>query len=248
MNDRGLWVSWYNLPAAGADYYLAWLHNTYIPGILKKPGVLWASHYRSEKVAPAPRIRHTDDPAVPTGADYVLIFGGETAHAFSKGTGYFLTQSPEKLHPDLTAADRKMLAMRTAERVCIMTEVARRDGPEINRVDGRPGLSPCIQIGSFIASTLAAEEELLTWYSDWRFAALGNLPGCVAIRQYATVYGWAKHSVIYEFLSRQDRDAHFPHLRKLYPVEGAWSDKTTPTLAHTPESPVVGARIWPPIK
>ena len=248
MTDRGLWGSWYNLPAAGRDAYLSWLHETYIPRILKNPGVLWAAHYKSDKVTPAPRIRHTDDPSVPIGADYVLIFGGETAHVFSKGAEIYLRQAPEKLHANLTDEDRKMLSVRTGERVCVMTEVARRDGPEAGRSDGKPGLSGCIQIGTFNASSLASEEELLAWYADWRFGALGNLPGCVGIRQFVSVSGWAKHFVIYEFLSRHDRDAHFPNLRKMYPAEGAWSDRTTPTLVHTPESPVVASRIWPPVK
>lgn len=248
MTDRGLWVSWYNLPAEGRDAYLSWLHGQYIPGILAKPGVLWAAHYTSDKVPPASRLRHTSDPAVPAGNDYVLFFGGETAHVFSSGSGAYLRQAPRKLHEDLTDADTKMLSMRIGERVCVMAEVARRDGPEIGRTDNKAGLSPCIQIGTFNADNQQAEDELLAWYADWRFDALGRLPGCVRIRQLALVSGWAKQGVLYEFLSRQARDANFPRLRELYPAEGAWSDRAVVKLLHTPESPVVGSRIWPPQK
>ena len=140
-----------------------------------------------------------------------------------------------------------MLSMRTGERVCIMTEVARRDGPEANQREGKLALSPCIQIGAFNAGNTECEDELLAWFAGWRFDALGKLPGCVGIRHMVSVSGWAKHGVLYEFLSRKARDAHFPHLRKIYPAEGAWSDRLVPKLLHAPGSPVVGSRIWPPV-
>src|SRR5258708_5795015 len=43
--DMGLWVSWYDLPEEGRADYLGWLHGTYIPQLLKRPGFLWAAHY-----------------------------------------------------------------------------------------------------------------------------------------------------------------------------------------------------------
>jgi len=248
MTDGGMWISWYNLPAEQSDDYLSWLHGSYIPGILRKPGVVWAAHYKSEKVPPASRLRHTEDPAVPAGADYVLLFGGETAHVFSRGAGAYLHRAPDKLHADLTDQDKAMLAARVGERVCVMTEVARRNGPEINRTDYTLGLSPCIQIGTFNGNSTAAEDEMLAWYADWRFDALGRLQGCVRIRQLVSVSGWAKHGVIYEFLSRQARDTHFPYLRKMYPAQGEWSDRAVSALVHTPESPIVGTRLWPAVK
>lgn len=246
--DRGLWITWYNLPAENRDAHLSWLHGTYIPKILKQPGVLYAAHYTSDKVPPASRLRHTDDSSVPAGNDYILIFGGETAYAFSRGAGAYLNQGPTKLHADLSDADKKMLSMRIGERVCIMTEVARTAGPEANHREGKLALSPCIQIGTFNAGNTEVEDELLAWYADWRSSALGKLPGCVGIRQLVSVSGWAKHGVLYEFLSRAARDAHFPNLRKMYPAEGAWSDRAVPKLLHAPESPIVATRIWPPVK
>ena len=248
MTDSGLWITWYNLPAADRDAHLAWVHGTYIPMILKNPGVLWAAHYRSDHEPPASRLRHTTDPAVPAGNDYFLLFGGETAHVFSSGTAPYLKRGPGRFEADLSAADRKMLAMRSGERVCIMTEVAHRDGPEANSREGKLALSPCIQLGTFNCDSQDAENEMVAWYADWRFDALGNLPGCVAIRELVSVTGWAKHGVLYEFASRQARDAHFPHLRKIYPAEGEWSDRAVVKLLHAPESPVVGTRIWPPVK
>ncbi|HEV2009068.1 MAG TPA: hypothetical protein VGQ88_10140, partial [Burkholderiales bacterium] len=60
--DQALWITWYDLPADGRDAHLAWLHNTYIPKLLKKSGFLSAANYVCEKLAPQTRLRHTDDP------------------------------------------------------------------------------------------------------------------------------------------------------------------------------------------
>ena len=39
-----------------------------------------------------------------------------------------------------------------------------------------------------------------------------------------------------------------PKLRTIYVEEGKWSDRFVPALLHTPQSPVVGSRIWPPVE
>jgi hypothetical protein len=247
MTDLGIWITWYNLRAEDRDSHLAWLHGTYMPKILKKPGVVWGAHYTSDKVPPGVHLRHTSDPKVPTGNDFILMFGGETAHVFTKGSAAFMRGAPSLLHADLNADDNKMLARRVGERVCIMTEVARRRGPEASKREG-VGPTPCIQLGTFNEETVEVEDETLAWYADWRFDALGNLPGCVGIREFVSVSGWAKHGVFYEFESRAARDAHFPRLRDIYPEQMAWSDKCIPNLLHAPESPIVGSRIWPPVK
>jgi hypothetical protein len=245
--DQGLWISYYNLPDSGRDEYLQWLHSVYIPQILKVPGVLWGAHYKSEKVPPASRLPHTSDPAVPKGADFILLFGGESAHTFSKGAAHYLQQAPGRFAANQTAEDRRMLGLRSGERVLITTEVARRAGPEAATRESRLAPAPCIQLGTFNGDGTATEEEMLTWYADWRFDALGRLPGCVAIRQLVSVVGWAKHGVLYEFTSRAGRDSHFPRMRELYPVEGQWSNRAVVHLMHSPESPIVASRLWPPI-
>ena len=45
--DRAFWITWYDLPDAGRDEYLAWLHGAYLPAMLKRPGYLWGAHYAS---------------------------------------------------------------------------------------------------------------------------------------------------------------------------------------------------------
>ena len=42
--DRGIWAIWYDLPEEGKEEYISWLHDTYIPTMLRRPGYLWAAH------------------------------------------------------------------------------------------------------------------------------------------------------------------------------------------------------------
>lgn len=53
--DRGLWITWYDLPADGRDAHFSWLHGMYLPGLLKRPGYLWAAHYVPARTSKAAR-------------------------------------------------------------------------------------------------------------------------------------------------------------------------------------------------
>lgn len=243
--DRGLWITWYDLPAQGRDAYLAWLHGIYIPKLIKRPGFLWAAHYVAEKsfvpTGGKDHLRRTNDPAVPTGHDYILLFGAEGTHAFARPV-------PRKLHAELPEEDRKMLAMRIGERVNIVTEEARLDGPEAKRRESQYTLSPCIQFGSFNMRPGADEDELLDWYTNWRIPTMGRLPGCVGFRKFVSVSGWAKHVALYEFVSIEARNDHFLYHEHAHPTERAWSEKVLHNLMHAPGSSTLARRIWPPIK
>ena len=237
--DRAIWVTWYDLASAGREDYLSWLHESYIPRVLRQPGVLWGAHYESvDHYLPPGRVRHVDDPAVATGNAFILLFGATDAHAFARPV-------PSRLNASLPADERKMLELRSRERVQIFTEEARVEGPEIHRREGEWTLSPCIQIGSFNAESFQAEEALLEWYAHNRMAAMTDLPGCVGVRKYVSVCGWAKHGVLYEFTSLEERNAHFPGHADSKPELKSWSDKLVPSLIHAPGSPNVARRVWP---
>ena len=247
--DKAIWMSWYDLPEQGREGYLSWLHETYIPKITQQPGVRWAAHYASNKVPPAARLTHIRDASVPTGSDFILLFGGENSYTFTKGADTYLNPAPGKpgrLHAGLTDEDRKMLAMRVNERVSIMIEEGRVDGPEVARRDrsGLPG--PSIQLGNFCANSVAAEEELLSWFGDWRLGALSKLPGCIGARTLLSSTGWAKHGCLYEFVSNPAREENYPKIRTLYPDAKVWTERFTRNLIHAPGSPMVATRIWPP--
>jgi len=241
--DRALWISWYDLPDSGREAYLSWLHRSYLPRLLKRPGFLWAEHYKTEPSprqsgvpAGAPgRLRHTDDASVPAGNAYILVLGAKDTHAFGNPT-------PAKLHAELPAEDRKMLAMRVGERVNILAEEARVNGPEAKRRKAGEALSPCIQLGTFNAGS-ADDDEILAWYAQWRMPSMRRLPGCVGIRKLISVSGWAKHGVLYEFASLAARNKHFPDHEKANPEMEAWTDRLVRKLLHAPGSPNVARRI-----
>lgn len=245
MLDRALWITWYDLPAEGRDAYLSWLHGAYIPRLLSRPGFLWAAHYASDrqfyKGGMQGRMRHTDDAAVPTGNEYLLLFGAEDAHAFAHPI-------PRKLHAELSQEDRELLSMRIAERVNIFTEEARTDGPEANRREGAMVLAPCIQVGSFNMGAYQDEDEMLDWYANWRVPSMHKMPGCLGARKLVSVAGWAKHGVLYEFLSLEARNKHFPNHERSNPEMNAWSERLVPKLLHAPGSLNPACRIWPPVK
>lgn len=85
--DRGLWARWYDLEASGKNEYLSWLHQVHLPAMLARPGYQWAAHV--ENVVSAERearnyarLTHVDDPSVPTGFGYLLLYGASSPHVF----------------------------------------------------------------------------------------------------------------------------------------------------------------------
>lgn len=241
--DRALWASWYDVTDGNRDAYLKWAHETYIPKLIKRPGFLWGAHFKCETPSGPPgggRLRHTDDPAVPTGNGYIMLFGGETAHAFAH-------PAPRQLHAELFKDDQKMLAMRERERVNIFTEEDREDGLDARKRESRAALSPCIQLGSFGAGT-ADEDDLMSWYAQVRLPCMKQLAGCIGIRKMVSVSGWAKHGVLYEFVSLAERNKHFPDHDKNKPDWAAWTDRLVRQLLHAPGSPNVAQRIFSAVR
>jgi len=237
--DRALWISWYDLSSQGRDQYLAWLHGTYLPKLLRVPGVLAAAHYavdQSEK--PLPHLRRTKE-RLPQGNGYILIISGKDAHVFAGLTPY-------KARP--TAAEKRMLGMRQGERVNLFTEEARADGPAAKQREGRYILAPGIQLGNFNAGHYTEEDELLAWYAQLRLPNFSKLPGGVGIRKLASVSGWAKHGVLYEFTSLAARSQNFRAHEAKDKKHIAWTHDVVAKLMHAPGSPAVAQRIWPPVK
>lgn len=230
--DRGLWVTWYDLPDAGRSDHLAWVHETYIPGLLKQAGYLWAAHYSSIADATAARVGHTNDAAVPTGSAYILVVGGEDSNVFGR-------PAPAELHAALPREGQKMLAMRIGERTNIFAEAARVTGPEAQVYKGGMTLAPCIQFGTYNIDS-RKEVDILAWYAQLQMPNLAVTPGCVRTRKLASVFGWAKMGILYEFGSVDLR-------HKAMGKGGAphkWQDAVK-QLVHAPGSPNVARRLSP---
>jgi hypothetical protein len=235
--DRGVWATWYDLPEEGGPGYLDWLHRRYLPAILARPGYLWAAHVQNimtpeREAHNARRLTHVSDPAVPTGNQYLLLFGAESPHTFAD-------PSPAEL---LAAADpetQRMLEFRRAPRSLIFVEVDRVNGPARNQ--RAPGITPgpVVQFGTFNIDALEHETEMETWYARSRLPLVGRTPGAVGARKVVSIAGWAKHGIMYEFESLEAAAG-------IQADTSDWSRQVVDTLVHAPHSPSLGVRIWPP--
>ena len=237
--DRGLWATWYDLPENGRDAYLAWLHGTYLPGLLKRPSYLWAAHYATQNTEANPQLHHTEDPSVPTGDHYILLIGAKDSFVFGNPT-------PGAIHAALPDEGRKMLATRIGERMNILTEAGRCDGRGSHSYKDGAMSAPCIQIGSFNCP-VEYEEEMLGGYVQSRLPAMCGTESCVRTRKLNSVAGWAKHVILYEFASLEgfQRDYGGADVNRRAPI-GLGGHSVVPMLIHAPHSPNMALRIWPP--
>jgi hypothetical protein len=232
------------LAEEGRSEYLAWVRETYIPALLKRPGYLWAAHYTVFDDTTARRVQHVTDPAVPTGAAYILIAGAEDSNVLGN-------PAPDELHASLPDASKKMLAMRKNARVNIFAEGARVTGPGAKDYKGGMTLAPCIQFGTYNVDT-AKEVDILAWYSQLQMPIMSTVPGCVRTRKLASVFGWAKMGILYEFASVDARNNHFGGGGGAGGGRGGrggggphkWQSSVS-ALVHAPGSPSVARRIWP---
>ena len=239
--DRGLWITWYDLPPEGRDFYLSWLHGTYIPDILKRPGYLWAAHYatrETQRPANATPLQHTNDPKVGTGYHFILIIA-------AKDTLLFGNPVPSAFNASLPETSQRMLAMRMGERVNIMTEACRCDGQANATNKGRIIASACIQLGSFNCP-VEYEEEMHGGYVQQRMPAHCDAASCIRVRKLNSVAGWAKHGILYEYASLEGFNKDYETANAKSPL-GLRGHSVVSMLVHAPNGPNLGVRIWPPI-
>lgn len=238
LSDRALWITWYDLQDSGRDEYLAWLHQTYLPNLLNRPGYLWAAHYAARTSGGSSQIHHTEDPSVPTGFHYILLIGVTDALVFGNPV-------PSAIHAALADQGRKMLAMRAGERVNLMTEAGRCEGRASTAYkEGLTG-APYIQIGSFNCP-VEYEEEMHAGYVQKRLPAMCETAACIRTRKLNSVAGWAKHAILYEFASQEGFDRDYETANAKSPL-GTNGHSVVPMLIHAPGGPNSALRIWPPI-
>ena len=238
--DRGLWATWYDLPVEGREAYLSWLHATYLPALLKRPGYVWAAHYATrEREGGGTQIQHTTDPKVGTGYHYIRIVGAIDADVFGNPT-------PSAINAALPEAGRKMVAMRVGERVNILTETGRCEGGAAATYEGRMVAAPCIQIGSFNCP-VEYEEEMHAGYVSSRMPAHCATASCIRIRKLNSVAGWAKHVILYEYASLDGFNRDYESANSKSPL-GVGGRSIVPYLVHAPSGPNSALRLWPPVK
>ena len=243
--DRGIWALWYEVAEADKAKYLEWFHGVHIPEKLSRPGYLWAAHYelghggsRFKKVADG--LQHAHEAGLGRGGGYLALFGGLTAHTF-------LNPSPAQLVPQQSPETKRMIGLRQQVYSCIFAEEARVDGPDVAKRG--PGITPgpFVQMGNFNIATLAIEAEVGAWYAQHRLPFMAAMPGCIGARKLLATAGWGKHSILYEFVSLEQREAGFiPHEEEAHDP-ASWTARIFPHLRHAPCSPAVGRRIWPKV-
>jgi hypothetical protein len=238
--DRGLWATWYDLPVDGREAYLNWLHGTYLPSLLKRPGYLWAAHYatREREGGGATQIQHTTDPKVGTGYHYILLVGATDADVFGN-------PRPSAINAALPEAGRKMVAMRVGERVNITTETGRCEGGAATTHKDM-GSAPCIQIGSFNCP-VEYEEEMHAGYVTSRMPAHCATASCVRTRKLNSVAGWAKHVILYEYTSLDGFTRDYEAANSKSPL-GVGGHNVVRYLVHAPSGPNSALRLWPSVK
>ena len=241
--DRGIWATWYDLADAGRQDYLAWLHECCLPRVLEHPGYLWAAHIERTSHKDFMKkavLRHSNDPTLPAGKDYLLLLGGVDAHVFVDPPVRELQTGPDR---DAAA----MLGRRLAERTCIFAEVARVDGPA-GALRG-PGMTPgpWVQMGSYNVDSPDREEELSAWYARYMLPLGERLPGCVGLRKLVSVSGWARHGILYEFADLESASGvEQQHITRAGGLKlKGWHRQVIGSLVHAPDSPTFGVRIWP---
>jgi len=236
--DRGLWITWYDLPENGRDTYLSWLHESYLPALLKRPGYLWVAHYATQNAETRSDLHHVEDPKVPTGFHYILLIG-------AKDAGVFGNPAPIEIHAALPEQGKKMLAMRIGERVNLMTETSRCEGHAGNTYkEGLTG-APCVQVGSFNCAA-EYEEEMHAGYVQQRMPAHCSTGSCIGVRKLNSVAGWAKHAILYEYASLEGFNRDYAGANAKSPL-GFKEHSIVPMLIHAPNGPNMALRIWPPV-
>ncbi|HEY7466422.1 MAG TPA: hypothetical protein VIB47_06990 [Dehalococcoidia bacterium] len=234
--DRGIWATWYDLPAEGRDQYIDYLHGVYLPAMLRRPGYLWAAHVQNvdspeREAANYRRLTHTDDPSVPQGYRYLLLFGAEDPHVF-------VAPDAEEMKSALSAEERRILGLQTAARSVIFSEVGRVDGPSAAR--RAPGITPgpVIQFGTFNINALENEVEMNAWYAKSRLPLVARGEGNLGARRLVSIAGWPKHGILYEFVSLEAAATNLAD-------PSDWTRRVVDNLVHAPHSPTLGVRIWP---
>ena len=244
--DNGIWATWYDLDDNDRNTFIDWLHGQHLPGILMRPGVAWAAHYEitggGERMQAIHDLlsRPENDQDIGTGSQFLMLVGATSPHVFADPR----IDEWENALPDPAPG---MLARRIGTRTCIFVQEEFVSGPEFDARPAGATPGPAIQMGSFRTKTLDDEFDLAAWYAQYRLPAMSRMPGCIATRKLVSVAGWAKHSVMYEFLSLEARREHFQNHESLALDETVWTNKIITYTLHAPGSPSIGKRIWPPV-
>jgi hypothetical protein len=173
------------------------------------------------------------------GSQYLMLVGAPSPHTFL---------NPSVLEPEKATDVRDMLALRQGVRTAIFSEETRVSGPAIRHRAAGTTPAAAIQMGSFRVRSIEEEFDLGCWYAQYRLPHMAQMPGSVASRKLLSVAGWAKHAILYEFTSLDARMQNFEEPHEALAIDPKeWTGRVVRYTIHTPGSPFVGQRLWPPV-
>jgi hypothetical protein len=245
--DRGIWATWYDLEEKDREPFRDWLHSNYLPALERSGKYVWVANYIKQD-APLevptpdnkPHVGYTDDP-IGQATENAMLIGASSPHVFF---------NPQILDTDQEDLDPKgMLKLRKNMRHAIMVEEERVTGSAQGAANHPPYPGPTIQFGSYRMKDYNNDFEAGRWYSQSRLPLMGSAPECVRARKMMVCGGWAKHAIIYEFTSLAARNQMWARVHQIR-LSGdklrGWS--LGPRTLHTPGSPLIGNRSYPPVK
>jgi hypothetical protein len=243
--DHGIWATWYNVADNARSHFLDWLHGSYLPELRQRPGYAWVAHY--ENTFGGEAMRHVGDTIlvrpedkIGQGSQFLMLVGAPSPHIFL---------NPSVLLPEASAETREKLSLRQEIRTAIFAEETRVNGPAMRHRAPGTAPAPGIQMGSFRVRSIEEEFDLGCWYAQYRLPHMAQMPGSVASRKLLSVAGWAKHAILYEFTSLEARMQNFEEPHESLAVDPKeWTGRVVRYTVHTPGSPFVGQRLWPPVK
>lgn len=251
--DRGIMALWYDLAEADQHAHLHWLHTTCLPALSALPGYSWVGHYRtipSRTGDDRVRLNECNDPTVGRGTRFLLLLGAPSVDVFFSRREPLVAPGLDPAHTARHTSER------IGSRICIYAEETRLNGPEYARSVTGAAPGPIIQFGSFNTPTDADALELGVYYRQNRFPAMARSPGCISTRKLLATVGWARHGILYEFSSiEQRRDNFEQHVEWGADPQIAKADNPylwpgrfpTEYVVFAPGAPTVAEQIWPPL-
>lgn len=236
-------ADWFDLAEGNKAEFWAWLHSDFLPALQSALGVAWVGHYDIIEqpdrpyIEGAPQKKETDDPAVATGWQNVILTAALSPEAF-----FGPNNAVDALHE--TQAEK--LTGRQNHRFAVFIEEQVINGPEQRAAPYGMGPPPAMQLGNYNADRPEDEIELARWYRAERFPRVSVSRGIIRGRKLLSVAGWPKHGVLWEGTELAEGDYSFEPRFVEADRNDEWPGRhVLEYVTHAPKGPHAGRRVWP---
>jgi hypothetical protein len=245
-------ATWYDLvPEVDRQAHAVWVHDDYLPGLKSLPGVAWVAHY---EISTDPSLFTQDlrdleatmsfrpemHPELGLATQFIVLVG-----AAEVGT---LTSSALREAATVLEREHGPHPAVSGTRTMILSEILHANGPAYGEEHSIGAPSPAIQFGTYRFRGEGLKTDAgIRYYSEYKLAGFAATPGCVRMRVFACVSGFADLSVMYEFSSLDARREGYLKLERktVGPGIPPVVDELLSRIEHTPGSAYVASRLWP---